>query len=228
MQIISHRGAKGLALENSRDSFEYALRSKAEYVEFDIRQTADDQLVVIHSPTARKVTGRKLVIRESSLKSLKSVKTKNGQSIMTLSEVVEQIDKRMKFNIELKSPGTGTLLAPHLKEMLKHGYSYDDFFVSSFRVSVLRELRALNKDVRLALLHRILPFTFLRVYRELGLWGVGFRFDLAWSWVIRAAKKRDLFTYVYFVNWPWQMPRLKRIGIDAVCTNHPDTMGTLR
>ncbi|HEV2412486.1 MAG TPA: glycerophosphodiester phosphodiesterase [Candidatus Saccharimonadales bacterium] len=228
MQIISHRGAKGHALENSRDAFVYASQSTADYIEFDVRQTADNRLVVIHGRNTRHVTGRSLTVKENTLKSLTSVKTKNGQTIMTLDEVIDQIKGLKKINIEVKSPGAGTLVAPYIPKLLKSGLTYDDFFLSSFRVKVLREIRAENKEVHLALLHRIHPLTFLRVSSELNLWGVGFRFDLCWKWVVRSAKKRGLFTYAYFVNWPWQMPRMRRVGVDAVCTNYPDSMSKLR
>ena len=47
-QIIAHRGASGLAPENTLASIRKALAFQPDYIEFDIHQTKDSVLVVIH------------------------------------------------------------------------------------------------------------------------------------------------------------------------------------
>lgn len=54
--IIGHRGASGLAPENTVASFDLALEQGAEAVEFDIRLTADGVAVVFHDPTLDRTT----------------------------------------------------------------------------------------------------------------------------------------------------------------------------
>ena len=48
--ILGHRGAKGLAVDNSADAFKIAAAGKADGVELDVRRTADDEMVVHHDP----------------------------------------------------------------------------------------------------------------------------------------------------------------------------------
>src|ERR1044071_1736878 len=48
IKIVDHRGAGGLAPENTLDAIDSGLKYKAEYIEIDIRQTMDNEIVVIH------------------------------------------------------------------------------------------------------------------------------------------------------------------------------------
>ena len=49
LKIIAHRGASGLAKqENSIEAFKIAMDLNSDMVEFDVRQTRDKKLIVIH------------------------------------------------------------------------------------------------------------------------------------------------------------------------------------
>ncbi len=54
MNVISHRGAKGLAPENSLESIIVADKIKPEYIEFDIQTTKDNIAVVYHDKYTKK------------------------------------------------------------------------------------------------------------------------------------------------------------------------------
>ena len=229
MQIFGHRGAKGLALENTRDAFEQAIKNKADGIEFDLRKTLDDQLVVIHDKSTRRVTGRRLSVEGHSLKALQSIRTKNGETLLTFPELLEQLKgRRIQLDIEMKSNGTADLLQPYLKELLKNGYTYEDFFVSSFKISEVRRLRELNQDVRLAVIHAFNPFKFLIVYRKLDLWGAGFAAYIAWPPFLRVSKRLGLYTYAYRVNSVRTASILKHLNIDMVITDNPHLLAKLR
>ena len=48
MNIIGHRGAAGLAKENTLASIEAAIKNKVDGIEFDIYVTKDNQIVLSH------------------------------------------------------------------------------------------------------------------------------------------------------------------------------------
>lgn len=54
--VIGHRGASGLAPENTLASFDLALEQGAEAFEFDVRLAADGVPVVCHDPTLERTT----------------------------------------------------------------------------------------------------------------------------------------------------------------------------
>lgn len=53
---VGHRGASGLAPENTLAAFEAGLAYGAEAIEFDVRMSADGRFVVIHDPTVDRTT----------------------------------------------------------------------------------------------------------------------------------------------------------------------------
>ena len=54
--VIGHRGAAGHAPENTLSSFSLAIEMGADAVEFDIHQTADNRIVVIHDEALDRTT----------------------------------------------------------------------------------------------------------------------------------------------------------------------------
>jgi glycerophosphoryl diester phosphodiesterase len=56
MLVIGHRGALAEAPENTLDGFAHALGAGVDAVEFDVRLSRDDQLVVFHDPTVDRTT----------------------------------------------------------------------------------------------------------------------------------------------------------------------------
>ena len=71
--IIGHRGASGLAPENTLPSFDLAVQQGAEAVEFDIRLTADGEAVVFHDASLDRTTDQSGPIAERTLASLEPV-----------------------------------------------------------------------------------------------------------------------------------------------------------
>jgi len=56
--VIAHRGASGLAPENTLPAFELAIRQGADALELDVRLTRDGAAVVIHDATLERTTDR--------------------------------------------------------------------------------------------------------------------------------------------------------------------------
>lgn len=222
MLIIGHRGARGLAPENTLASFDAAIDHHVDFVEFDVRLTRDKHLVVIHDRHTKRVAYIKEHIRALTLEQVKAIAMKDNQPIPTLTEAIQHFNHRVKVNIELKSRGGASILLKTIQQMLKEGYNYDDFFVSSFRVSELIKLRRADKKLHLAVLRHNSPLSFVPVARLLKLQGVGLKDRTVEKSTVAMAKKMNLFTYVYTVNDPERAQRLLRWGVDAICTDRPD------
>jgi len=54
--IIGHRGAKGIAPENSLSGFKKAVELGIDGVELDVHLTKDEKLIVIHDIDLKKLT----------------------------------------------------------------------------------------------------------------------------------------------------------------------------
>ncbi len=68
--VAAHRGNMSVFPENTMPAFASAVELKCEYIELDIQFTKDEQIVVTHDASAKRVTGVDVVIANSSYKEL--------------------------------------------------------------------------------------------------------------------------------------------------------------
>ncbi|GAI92479.1 unnamed protein product [marine sediment metagenome] len=69
--VIGHRGAKGIAPENSLSGFKKAVELGIDGVELDVHLTKDGNLVVIHDMDLKWLTRLKIPVRQLTFKELR-------------------------------------------------------------------------------------------------------------------------------------------------------------
>ena len=89
LKIISHRGAAGLAPENTLDGIEMAKKHGADVIEIDVQLTADSHLVLLHDDTLSRNAADSRKVRSLRLKQINLIQTHSGQPIPTLQEAFE-------------------------------------------------------------------------------------------------------------------------------------------
>lgn len=100
-QIIAHRGFSSKYPENTMLSFKKAIEAGATMLEFDVQLTKDDQVIVFHDETAKRLCDRQLQIRSSTRANLSSFKVDN-EPVVFLDEVFEEFGDKINYYIELK------------------------------------------------------------------------------------------------------------------------------
>jgi len=119
---IGHRGTRILD-ENTTYAFTKALKYGAEYIEFDIRKTKDNKLIVMHDATLERTTSGEGLIKNFTYDQICKYKTKkNNEKIPLLSDVLEIFKGKIKFMIELKEINIRTKILDliHDKGLLNH------------------------------------------------------------------------------------------------------------
>ncbi len=227
MQIIGHRGARGLAPENTLAGFRAGIKAGADWIEFDVRATSDGRVVVMHDSNTLRVSSRLKSIKRSDYKSLRQLKIFDDHTIPTLAEAMNAIEGHAKISIEIKSDNCAETVVNAIMRQVKKGANYNDFLVSSFKPKYLKQVHFLNSRVQLGLLHLAQSTKFLRI-RGLRVQAVGFHRRHLPKSVIHQAKLRHLMIYVYTVNNPDSAKKLLELGVDAIVTDRPDLMQDLR
>lgn len=105
--IIGHRGAAGLAPENTLASFQTAAALGCRMVEFDVRLSADGVPVVFHDATLERRTDGRGAVGAHTLEQLRRLDAGGGEAIPTLAEALRLcLDLGLMVNIEIKpDPG---------------------------------------------------------------------------------------------------------------------------
>lgn len=221
MLVIGHRGAAGLAPENTIQALTAGIEANADMLEFDVRLTKDNVLVIHHDfHTLRSHKSASLISR-NNLKELQ--KLDSHKPLTTLEEVLDEFFGKILLNIELKSRGSGKATVAFLKQhYIKKPSDWDCVLLSSFSGSELSAARKASKKANLALLHHENPYLYLAYHWRIQLSAVGFHRLYVNPLALEIAKKAGLFTYAYTVNRPQTALRLAEEGIDAVVTDYPD------
>jgi len=227
MQIMGHRGAAGLAPENTIAAIVAGIEAGADWIEFDVRRTQDGHIVLVHDRTTGRIAKRRLTVHKTPKDELQALEMKRGGTIPTLEEAIGIIGKRAKVNIEIKSPDCVPQVVELLQKYIKNGYPSSHFLISSFSPAVLRAAYQLDKKLHYSLL-QIWPVRF-RWLRSVKLSAVGFYHISALTpFIVALAKRKGLYTYAYTVNSIEEAKQLKRMGIDGIVTNLPNKFDELR
>lgn len=114
--VMAHRGSSALAPENTRASFERAVRDGADIVETDLHLTRDGVFVCLHDPTLLRTGGVPVTVADVTLAELKRHPVPCGRAEFG-SERVPTLDEL----IALLSPGTGLALELKTDRFLEPG-----------------------------------------------------------------------------------------------------------
>ena len=221
MLVIGHRGAAGLAPENSMEALHAGMDAGADILEFDVRLTKDKIPVLTHDFHTLRTHHETTIISHHTLKELQE-RTKK-QPIVPLTEVLDEFFGRILLNIEIKGRGTGKVVAELIRERcIKTARDWDNILFSSFHGLELIAIRKVSKDAKLSLLHSQNPFIFIAYHRSLQLTAVGFHRLYVNRFALEIAKRAKIFVYAYTINRPQSALMMAQKGLDGVVTDRPD------
>ena len=134
MILIGHRGAAGLAAENTIAAIDAGLAAGVDAVEIDIRVAADGTPVLSHNDFILSTDGQKLLIRDYTYVDLRAHKP----DLATLTQAVQTVKRSKPLHIEIKRGEPVDVLIAFLQGYLQRDYLPSDFAVVSFDQSALR------------------------------------------------------------------------------------------
>lgn len=229
--IIAHRGASGAAPENTLPAFRLALRAGAPMIEFDVHQTKDRELVVVHDATLQRTTGVRAAVETWPRCAVVALdagawfsSAYRGVRIPTLREVLRALDGRVAANIELKSgtrrlhPGIESRLLATLRRL---GWTHR-VLISSFHVRYLERLRRLDRAAAIGVLVHpwSLPTALARAAR-LEAFSIHPPARVVTRDLVKRIHAAGYRILPYTVDRARDKARLLRLGVDGFFTNQP-------
>jgi glycerophosphoryl diester phosphodiesterase len=215
--IIGHRGAAGLALENSHDSMLAALDHDIDAIEFDVRRTKDGRLVVMHDKHTGRIAKQKALVNLKTLEELQAFKLKNGQQISTLEEVLALIGNKMPVVIDVKDSNSAEEIIRVLEK-----YPGADVSFTSLRYGELHKLHKARPDLPIFVRDLLNPFEVVHTAKRMHAAGISLNMFLMNPLTYWLAKRRNLEVRIYTVNSPRLVGLFQKLypGI-VIYTNHP-------
>jgi glycerophosphoryl diester phosphodiesterase len=136
MYISGHRGTRVHAIENTARAFEYCLQNRLDYIEFDVKKTADNVLVVYHDHTIDRLLNGKGTFEKYSWDQLQHFHYNDGQPLQTLQQFFEQVGKKIRPMLEIKSRGIGAQIIDLVHNF---GYKHNEILIQSFNGNDIQE-----------------------------------------------------------------------------------------
>jgi glycerophosphoryl diester phosphodiesterase len=231
MLMIAHRGASGHAPENTMAAFKLALEMGAKAIEFDVHQTRDGELVVLHDDDLKRVARRKARIRSLTLAELHQsevgswfAKDFASEKVPTLAQLFELAHGRAELHLEIKH---GSKVYPGIErnivEFLRRHHALGTTLISSFDHSALFNVRDIEPEARLGyLLGLTLMPKAWREMKEMKADSLNCSGRQVNARRVAAAHQLGLKVFVYTVNAQKDVDRLGKMGVDGVFTNYPE------
>jgi glycerophosphoryl diester phosphodiesterase len=225
---VGHRGARAHAPENTLASFRKAVELGADFVELDVHRSADGVPVVIHDADLARTTDGTGFVSERTLAELKQLDAGGGERIPTLAEVVAAVRDEAGLYIELKAAGTPALVVETLRAQDYVGAC----IVGSFQPELVAEAKRLEPRLRTAILFSQIDVDAVALARGCGA-------DYVHPcWERSAARPHELLTPMWIeqvraaglgiVAWheerPEEIAALRRLGVDAICSDRPELL----
>ena len=222
---IGHRGASGYEPENTLRSFKKALDLGVDMIEFDVHVCASGELVVIHDAKVDRTTNGTGYVARKTLPELQKLDAGKGERIPTLIEVLDLINQQVVVNIELKGVNTAEPVAKIISEYVtQKKWSYDKFLVSSFNHVELLKFKKLVPQVPTEALLEGVPVRLASFAQDCKAQAIGIYKDCITQEYVNDAHKRKLKVYVFTVNEPDEIERVKKLGVDGIFSNFPDRL----
>jgi len=215
---IGHRGACGYAPENTLASIQKAFELACDLVEVDVRRTKDGHLVLLHDERVDRTTNGKGTVAEMTLKVLQTVGGGGGQRIPTLHEALHVANGRVGLILEMKARGIGEETCAIVRQS---GFIGPVVYASFVHADLHQVRRAMQQAATMALFKK-LPRNPVQSALDAKAAHVGLRHDTATKLLVEACHNADLQVFVYTVNEPSDIQKVRTLGVDGIVSDFPD------
>jgi glycerophosphoryl diester phosphodiesterase len=229
--IIAHRGASADAPENTLAALELAIKEGADWVEIDVQETREGEVVVIHDSDLKKIGGSGLKVFEASLAELQSVDigswkdpSFSDQRVPTLQQVLALCKNRIKIVIELKYYGQEKRLEERVADLVETAGMQDQIVVMSLSYAGIQKMKSIRPQWMVGLLASVAIGNITRL--EADFFAINANF--ANRAFIRQMHRRNLKVMVWTVNDPISMSAMISKGVDGIITDKPGLASTVR
>ena len=224
VEVIAHRGAAAARPENTMAAFERGIEDGADWIEIDVQETADGEVVVFHDSDFMRLAHVDRKIWEVTAAELRGIDLGSwfdpayaGERAPTLRDVLAAARGRAKVVIELKYYGHDQDLEARVAALVDEFGMAEQVALMSLSYPAIQKARAMRPDLR----NGVLAATAVGDLAGLETDFLAVNVGLATPKLIRSAHAAGKDVYVWTVNDPLTMSRLISQGIDGLITDEP-------
>ena len=222
--VMAHRGASADAPENTMAAFELAIEKEADWIELDVQESAEGEVLVMHDSDFMKQSGNPLKVWEARADELAEIDIGSwfdpqfaDQRVARLSDVLEVCRDRIGVNIELKYYGHKDQLEQRVVDVVEAAGMAEQVKIMSLNKDCVRIAKRLRPEWDCGLLLSVSAGDLSR----LGVDFVAINHSFASHAFIRRAHAAGQKVYVWTVNDTAAMSQMLNRGVDGLLTDRP-------
>ena len=227
---IAHRGASGIAPENTLAAFKKAIEIGVDAVELDLHGTADGEVVVIHDASLDRTTDHRGLINQTALETIKRADAGRwfgaefaGESVPTLAEALECIGDKTVALLEIKDP----LIAEAVVAKVRETQTLNLTVIISFHTTVLEAVRALEPRIPTGWLignhnNHVPSEQLCQQLGELGSSLLNVNHQLITAEFAYEIRRRGIALWCWTVDDVVRMREMKTFGVQGITSNYPE------
>ena len=237
--VIAHRGGGEEWPPETMFAFRNAIELGVDVLEFDVRRTADDAIVLMHNPTVNETTDGDGYVRHQTLEDLKKLNAAarwdniESQQIPTLNEVFALLQKFPTIRSIIEIKDRDIWLANAVGQLIVQERIEDRVLVASGWDSVLMAFR--REFPRVATSASVLEIFAFKTKLNLVAgnylpntdaiqWRSRFVVPVITRGFLQRATTLDLIVHPWTVNTRREMKRMIKLGVDGIITDHPTAL----
>ncbi len=224
VMIMAHRGSSLAAPENTLAAVRQAIQDRADWVEIDVQETADGEVVLFHDSDFMKLAGRDLKIWDATLDDLKEIDIGSwfapefkDERVPTLAEVLDECKGKIGVNIELKYYGHDEQLEQRVADIVQSRGMTSDVMAMSLKVEGVLKMKEIRPDWQVGLLMSVYAGRMEQIAADF----LAVNANFADQRLIRTAHKNGKQVYVWTVNDAATMSTMIGRGVDGLLTDKP-------
>ncbi len=230
VSITAHRGSALKAPENTLSAIEQAIEDGADYIEIDVRMTADGVPVLWHDSDMRRVFGLAGKISDITLEDTRNRDAGSWfdpafsrERIATLQEAITATRGKASLYVDIKPDRDTPELTREVVTLLQRMNAVDGTVIAAAEWYVLAEVRQLEPELKTTLLAQfIVGPLWDREFDNLGL-----RRNRTTPAAVAQTHRSGNELHVWTVNSPNAMSRFIDMGVDNIITDRPEVLAGL-
>ena len=222
--VTAHRGGAVAAPENTLAAIQQGIDDGADWIEIDVQESRDGEVMVIHDSDLMKVAGKPIKIWEADAETLRSIDIGSfldprfkDERMPTLREALELCRGKAKVNIELKYYGHDQDLERKVIQIVEETEMESEIVVMSLESAAIKKMRELRPDWTLGLLTAVAIGDLTRVDADF----LAVNTSLATGTFIQSAHRQEKTVAAWTLNDAYSMSLMLSRGVDNLITDRP-------
>lgn len=218
LTVIGHRGARGLAPENTIAGLNKGLEHHVDMLEFDLRVTKDGIVVLHHNSWMHDASGNRLKIKDHTYEELLIHKP----DLPTFETMLDTVGHPARLYVEVKHYEPIEPVVKIIKQRLKERWEPSHFLLGSKSQQTLRDLHTALPEIEKIVIEPLSGIRATYRARQIGTKKLAMQQLWLWWGFIWMMRRSGWELYGYAINDPKKAKRWARWGLAGVVTDYPD------